>query len=188
MKILVIDDKKENRVAAREKFAEHEITTIGSYDKAIRLINREVDPYDVYMALGRHWNGIGINCDSAFMFKEKELKPKFDFDIVLVDLMMPASDYSMGDNREHSRRESMPYGFPLMIKIAMKHSKRVKAIAIVSDVNHHNHAMSATLDDLGGNISMNGVCCMFINAFNSEDGSKLWDYALKDISSMIEKE
>lgn len=153
MKILLIDDKEINREAAAKMLSENEVTTVGSYDEAVNLIQESV----------------------------------FDFDIVLVDLMMPASNRTLGDRCEHRRGELMPYGFPLMIQIAINHAGRVKNIAIVSDVNHHNHAMSAALDPLGGYggkfVEINGIRCCFVHAHIQEDGSKDWSHALERVIS-----
>jgi len=184
MKILVIDDKVVNRESAVNLLPEHEVMTVGSYDEAMDLICGVVNPRDVYKALGRPWHG-GICRDAEFDAKEKELKPNFDFDVVLIDLMMPASDRTLGDRCEHRRGEQMPYGFPLMIKVATLHSNRVKDIAVVSDVSHHNHAMSATLDCLQScyyrPVVIEGVSCSFIHARLQLDGSKDWDYTLKQV-------
>jgi len=187
MKILVIDDKKENREAAIQLLSNHEVTTIGTYDEALNLIKQTVADDDVLRALGRSLRGC-ITIDNEFQAKVVELTPKFDFDIVLIDLMMPASDRTLGHGCEHTRGVSVPYGFPLMIKVAMAHAERVKHIAIVSDVNHHNHAMSAALDPLGGYgtcgpVMMNGIPCSFIHAHLQQDGSKDWNYALKRVIS-----
>lgn len=186
MRILVIDDREINREAALAQLADHEVTVVSSYDEALNLISGSVPRDDVLRALGRSRRG-GNCIDDEFRAKEEELRPKFNFEIVLVDLMMPASDRTLGQGCEHRRGDPMPYGFPLMIKIAMEYPEKVNHIAIVSDVNHHNHAMSAALDPLGGyydsRLKMNGIDCCFIHAHLKEDGSKNWDYALKRVVS-----
>jgi len=186
MKILVIDDNEKNRKAAVAMLTEHEVVIVASYDEAMDLILGRVNNYDVLRALGRPTDR-GICIDDEFRAKVAELMPKFDFDLAFVDLMMPASDQTLGYVCEHPRGAPMPYGFPLMINIAMRHAKQVKNIAIVSDVNHHEHAMSAALDSLGGYsgdpVEINGVHCWFIHAHLKQDGSKNWNYALKRVVS-----
>lgn len=103
----------------------------------------------------------------------------------MIDLMMPASDQALGSGCKHRRGESMPYGFPLMFHVAREHGERVKAMAVVSDVNHHHHAMSASLDWLveyscqKSSMKINDVPCKFIHARFNVDGSKDWTEAFE---------
>ena len=186
MKILVIDDKQRNRDSAIKTLNGHEVTVVSSCDEARELINGKVPWKKVYAALGRSTNVGGINMDSEYMAKENELRPVFDFEVVLLDLMMPARG-GMSCTVPYPGDEEVPFGFPLMIEIAWRKSNVVKHIAIVSDVNHHKHVMSASLDALGGydlgtNILINGVKCHFQHArMIGESGqeAKDWSASLK---------
>jgi len=109
MKVLVIDDKIENLVAANTQFAGcAELTTVGTYDDGQELI-----------------------------------KEKHDFDVVLVDLLMPASKQAQGQKGAQFVGQEMPVGIFLALLAAKNGAKYV---AVFTDSNHHDHPASACLD------------------------------------------
>ena len=68
------------------------------------------------------------------------------FDIVLTDLMMPkGSRDTMSPKGMEYIFDQLPYGFPLALLAA---KQNVPYIAIVTDINHHDHPMSACIDNL----------------------------------------
>ncbi len=183
MKILVVDDKQQNRDSALETLKEHEVTVASSFDEAREIVTGDVPMEKVQKALGRGRGPITI--DDAFRAMRKEMAPKFDFEVVLLDLMMPVSG-GLSDTVPDARwsKEEAPFGFPLMIEIAKRKGDVVKRIAICSDVNHHKHVMSAALDALGGDYSgsyttINGVPCHFVHAWTLDDGTKDWQFCLR---------
>lgn len=71
---------------------------------------------------------------------------KHEFDVVLVDLMLPASsEYQSSKGLDFAGQE-MPVGVFLAIKAAMHGAKFV---AVLTDTNHHDHPASACLDYFG---------------------------------------
>lgn len=95
MKILVIDDKTIHIEAARAQFADHKLTTAGSYDEGKRLI------YGSYSA------------------------PPQYFDAVLVDLLMPASGEAQVQDGLRFVGQEMPIGIFLALAAAMNGAKYV---------------------------------------------------------------
>jgi CheY-like chemotaxis protein len=64
MKILVIDDKKVNRVSAQQTIAGHDLTIVGNYDEAVRQLDSQewdVVLTDLLMPAGRDaQGGVGL--------------------------------------------------------------------------------------------------------------------------------
>jgi CheY-like chemotaxis protein len=120
MKILVIDDKATHLAAAKAQLGDHELTTAQSYDDglaAIRGTRNRAKPWE-YENAGQ-------------------------FDAVLVDLLMPASNESQGpEGYEHVGKE-MPVGIFLALLAAQKGAKYV---AVLTDSSHHDHPASACFD------------------------------------------
>jgi CheY-like chemotaxis protein len=119
MKILVIDDGAVNLRAATAQLKGHELTLAGSYDEGLALIqgekNKETHEYD---------------------------QPG-QYDVVLTDLMMPASDYMLGPKGWDFAGQEMPVGIFLALLAAQKGAKYV---AIFTDGGHHDHPAFACLD------------------------------------------
>jgi len=76
------------------------------------------------------------------------LRPKDNqFDVVLTDLLMiKGGPQTMGNEGMKYIFDELPYGFPIAFLAA---KLGVPYIAIVTDVNHHNHPMSAAIDPIG---------------------------------------
>lgn len=70
------------------------------------------------------------------------LKKEHDFEVVLVDLLMPASKQSLGRNL-HLAGEEMPVGIFLAILAAKNGAKYV---GVLTDMDHHSHPASACFD------------------------------------------
>ncbi len=96
------------------------------------------------------------------------------FDVVLSDLLMPASDRSMGKEGLKFVGEEMPVGFALALMAALR---GVKYVAVVTATNHHDHPLSAMLDEFvsylpqGGDFLREGVRPRFL-----VNGSRLGFY------------
>ena len=113
MRILVVDDNEINQAAARAQLSDYDLTVVGSYDEAEKLINREM----------------------ASVPGEKK------FDVVLADLLMPASGLGMCSNILSG--QEMPIGIFLALLAAKNGAKQV---AVFTDCNHHAHPVSACFD------------------------------------------
>lgn len=66
-----------------------------------------------------------------------------DFEVVLVDLMMPASNRSMGREGDKFVGQEMPVGVFLALLAAKNGAKYV---SLITDTNHHDHPASACID------------------------------------------
>lgn len=115
LKILVIDDSPVHQEAARKQLDEkYDLTVVGSYDEG-RILLGYTD----------RWSRTD----------------KHDFDVVLADLLMPAS-YAEG-NGGKGGGEEMPVGIFLAL-LAAKNGARY--VAMLTDSDHHSHPASACLD------------------------------------------
>lgn len=117
MKILVIDDSRIHQNAAHEQLKDHDLTVVKTYDEAHRLI------------VGSDRDGHGHH-------------EKHDFDVVLVDLLMPASLTKLS----HSFKwvdQVMPVGIFLAL-LAAKFG--AKYVGLLTDTHHHDHPAAACLD------------------------------------------
>lgn len=120
MKILVIDDNPINRTAAEKQLGnEHELTVVGTYDEGRTLLGYE--RYD---------------CRSN----------KHDFDVVLVDLLMPPSMQMQTTQSRTQTWGEMPVGIFLALLAAKNGAKYV---GILTD-DHHSHPASACFDAFNG--------------------------------------
>lgn len=99
------------------------------------------------------------------------------FDIALLDLLMPAETTTLGPDAraEHVGRE-IAIGFPLLLSLAGWIGK----IAVATDMNHHNHPMSAAVDWFLGDrkLVVNGATVLIMHAPMCEDGTKNWGKVL----------
>lgn len=150
MKILVIDDTAANLDAAMSQLRDHEVVTVSSYDEAFKLV-----------------------CHFDYNWAKEN---KVDFDVVLIDLMMPAGRIRQGKNGMRFVGQEMPLGIFLALQAIRS---GVKYVALLTDINHHDHPASAALDHLelirlGGTI---------FEATNNAGFPKRWDEALKSLLS-----
>lgn len=120
MRILVIDDNPLHQESARQTLGDHDLTVASTYDEAHRLIYGETD------------------CTG-----ERQKPPEQIFDVVLSDLLMPASGMAIGEEGKKYIGQEMPVGFALSLMAALSGAKYV---AVVTDTDHHDHPASAMLD------------------------------------------
>jgi len=84
------------------------------------------------------------------------------FDVALLDLLMPAEADKLGEEGLQYLGESIPVGYPLSVKLA---TLGILYVVVATDTNHHNHPASAIMD-------------WFINKPFTVAGSKvLWIHA-----------
>lgn len=164
LKILVVDDEKNHRRSAELLLKGHDLTIVGSYDEARNALTSKTD-YDKARqslpdllekaGLPRTFNPYQENKDAS----EVDMKKYHDadkmadelatthpnFDVVLVDLMMPASREAQGGEGMQFVGKQLPVGtFLILLALAAG----VKNIAMVTDTNHHHHPASAALDPI----------------------------------------
>lgn len=73
---------------------------------------------------------------------QNELR-QFDFEVVLVDLLMPASRQQQGEKGIRFVGQEMPVGIFLAL-LAAKNG--AKCVAVLTDSDHHSHPASACFD------------------------------------------
>ena len=114
MKILVIDDNPIHQDAARRQLGgEHSLVTTDSYGEGQTILRGKGD------------------------------FPEGFFDVVLVDLLMPAYGYPLADEGLRFAGKEMPVGIFLALLAAKKGAKYV---AVLTDSDHHSHPASACFD------------------------------------------
>ena len=124
MKILVVDDSERHQESARRLLGEkHDVTIVSNPDEAVEKLRTEY--YD--------------------REKQAYLRRPFPYDAVLLDLLMPATKAAMGDKGMHFVGQLMPYGYSLALFAIQQGAPRV---GILTEMNHHEHPMSAALDPL----------------------------------------
>lgn len=100
----------------------------------------------------------------------EELQQEHPYDVVFTDLMLPMDD--KGLYAEAFRRgELVPYGFVIVLRAALY---KAKYVALVTDINHHTHAMAIAMDSIAHcgydrwgqrpRFNINGATCMFAYA------------------------
>ncbi|MBI2482857.1 hypothetical protein HYV74_01605 [Candidatus Uhrbacteria bacterium] len=156
MKILVIDDTRTNLDAAKQVLPEHELTLVTDYDRAYKLLERPKANYDaVQEELKRRGFRNEYDRDASKQERdatrversrlEVELCPPPPFDAVLCDLLMPAGRTTQGPKGERYVGQEMPVGWALALMAVLQGAKHV---AVVTNLNHHDHPAAAMLDRL----------------------------------------
>lgn len=154
MRILVIDDSTIHRTSAEQTLVGHDVTIVGTYDEAHKLLRKPEASFEAMEAELKR-RGFKSLYDQTASKEERdasrmewerlkqELCPPPSFDVVLSDLLMPASRMTMGSEGMKFVGQEMPVGFALAL-MASQHG--AKYVAVVTDTNHHNHPASAMLD------------------------------------------
>ena len=141
MRILVFDDSPQNQQSARAQFKDHDLTVIGTFNEASDLLTP--------LVYGDQPN------------------PKFrKFDVVLTDMMVPASDRSLGGSARNYAGQEMPLGSIIALQALYA---GVKKVALVTDTNHHDHPASAALDSFQGGMekpSLVGDASLYCTNYN----------------------
>ncbi len=152
MRILIIDDTPANLKAAEQTLAGHQLTLVGSYDDAYKLLE---EPSADYKEVEAELKRLGYNRrpdlsqeeKNAFQKEqarlEKELRPAGNFDVVLCDMMMPAGKRIQVSNDLVG--QLMPVGFALVLDAVLHGAKYV---GMLTDGDHHNHPAVAWIDRL----------------------------------------
>lgn len=171
MRILVIDDSAANLAQAKEQLQGHELTLVSTYDAARKVLEVTFDNSDQGPARTKYRqllaeagypgkfdeyssDKIGTEKYQAYRQTSKalfdqcvgEFKCYPQFDAVLSDLMLPASEKTLGPKGYQHIGKEMPLGTFLLL-LAMR--ARVKKVGLVTDTNHHDHPASAAVDAFG---------------------------------------
>jgi len=112
LRILVVDDNETHRKSAQAQLGKtNTVSVVGTYDEAQKLL------------AGTYVSGNGREGMETF-------------DMVLVDLLMPASGRAQGDKGQQYVGEEMPVGIFLALLAAKQGAKHV---AVFTDSDHHSH-------------------------------------------------
>ncbi len=156
LKVLVFDDSEIHRKSAQLLLGQdYDLTVVGTYDEAQEALVEKIDhdknkkifaekfgdsePYkrDIDDAL----RGERI---AFYNGEARELATTYpDFDIVLTDLLVPASRQAQGDAGRKFVGQEMPLGTTIAL---LAICAGVKKVAVVTDMNHHHHPASAAFD------------------------------------------
>lgn len=120
LNILVVDDNKIHLEAAVAQLKDgNNIKVVSDFDEGMRLLEGDYD--------------------------ENFKRVPHGFEMVLVDLLIPAGQHCMGPKGEKYVGQEMPIGIFLAL-VAAKNG--AKYVGILSDMDHHDHPASACLDGL----------------------------------------
>lgn len=186
MKILVIDDNPLNRESAKQTIIGHDLLVVDGWDAAMNVLGTRYDkeaikaklvaaglpavPEEVSATWSRPWseenNNTWKSWWAAYDKSQKESQIPY-WDVVLSDLLMPASRETMGDKGMKFVGQEMPLGFAIVLLAALNGAKYV---AVATATNHHHHPAVAALDrfrpDYGRpakpNFVINGAKAMFM--------------------------
>ncbi|MCX6716009.1 MAG: hypothetical protein NT077_03250 [Candidatus Taylorbacteria bacterium] len=155
MKILVFDDNKINQAAARAQLGkDHDLTVVGTYDQAQELLKPQYDYKKASAALKEQFGDF-----SPYRSNDEAMKARYfaaakvadeqvttypDFDVVLTDLLVPASEQAQGSKGLEFAGEEMPVGIFIGLLAAVK--GHAKFVAVFTDSDHHSHPASACFD------------------------------------------
>ena len=155
MKILVFDDSQIHREAAKLSLMGHDLTVVGTYDEAQDALVPKCDHgHGVALFKAKYGNTDPYACPEP----EKAIRMAYyhecmkrattysNFDVVMTDLLVPASRRSQGRDMQGLVGKEMPLGIMIAL-LAL--SVGVKNVAVVTDMNHHEHPASAAVDCFG---------------------------------------
>jgi CheY-like chemotaxis protein len=160
MKVLVIDDTRVHRSAAKQTLVGHDVTVCSTHEEAVTLLSVRYDKEEIIRKLiaqglpSTHGDVDSKNKEACNLWWAAHDKAKLEslipyWDVVLCDLLMPAGPMAQGGEGKKYVGQEMAVGWSLALKAAQNGARYV---AVVTDMNHHCHPASAMLDDLDGHI------------------------------------
>ena len=191
LNVLVIEDSKRHQEAAVEQLEArgHKVTVASSLIEAEILlegIDLEELPSCWLDAFGDEYVKEDIRRWQVPEFRERY--PLAAFDVVLTDMNLPASKGLTGVHPKVLKEGLVPLGFIFALRAA---ARGARYVAMVTDTNHHNSAMSAALDAFAGpdgdeshTFNIDGARVMFRHAPTVKSGEgwvKDWGHVLGDL-------
>lgn len=149
MRILVFDDNEINRAAAYAQLKDHDLTVVGTYDEAQELLTPQVDEDKVSSILKNQFGDKEEERDLMKYFAAIDMARQQAiiypaFDVVLTDLLVPASSWMQGEKGREFVGKEMPLGIFIGLMAAVR--ARAKYVAVFTDKGHHSHPASACFD------------------------------------------
>lgn len=155
LKVLVFDDTKVHRTSARLLLAQdYDLTIVSTYDEARDALKPKTD-HDLSSRLfAEKYTGSAYDEHperEQRIAYDRECDQKAtthpDFDVVLTDLLVPASREAQGGEGMKFVGQEMPLGTTIALQALMM---GIKKVAVVTDMNHHHHPASAAFDCFAG--------------------------------------
>jgi CheY-like chemotaxis protein len=160
LKVLVFDDAELHRQSATLLLGQdYDLTVVGTYDEAQAALLEKTDldkMENIFAEKFGDCHPYKAGIDDVLRreridFYHGEAKEQAttypDFDIVLTDLLVPASGQAQGGEGMKFIGQEMPLGTTIAL-LAL--CAGVKKVAVVTDMNHHHHPASAAFDCLNG--------------------------------------
>lgn len=154
LKVLVFDDNEIHRAAACAQLKDHDLMVVGTYDEAQKLleprINRDKVNEILHSQFGdsKPWQSSDKAKKAEYFAAEKVAVEQATtypgFDVVLSDLLVPASNQQLGSGGYRFAGQEMPVGIFIGLLAAVK--ARARYVAIFTDSSHHAHPASACFD------------------------------------------
>ena len=118
------------------------LTPVCDDDRAEQIFTDKYGDSEPY----RHSGLTEVQRSERFSFYNEARKmatTRPDFDVVLTDLLVPASSKQLGPKGEKHVGQEMPLGTVIALRAL---AVGVKKVAVVTDMNHHDHPASAAFD------------------------------------------
>lgn len=154
MKILVFDDSQIHRDAAKAQLVGYDLTVVGTYDEAQELLKPKTDWKKQDQILKNQFGDFDFYKSedtekkqayrAARKIAEEQATTFPGFDVVLTDLLVPASKQSQGSGSYKLIGQEMPVGIFIGLLAAVR--ARAKYVAVFTDSDHHSHPASACFD------------------------------------------
>jgi CheY-like chemotaxis protein len=165
MNILVFDDNEFNRLSAKLTLVEHNLIIVGTYDEAEDALLQnpnELKWMEIRESILKE-AGISPYFDPNPKWEPKEKIKKYweideiareravirvDFDVVMTDLMVPASARAQGPDGKKFIGQEMPLGTSIAL---LAITRGIKNVSVVTNMSHHDHPAAATFDRFKSN-------------------------------------
>ena len=154
MNILVFDDNPIHRAAAVAQLKGHDLTVVGTYDEARDFVSSKYDWKKEHAILDAQFPDFNYHKSddeekkTAYAVAREVAREQAttypDFDVVLTDLLVPASQDTQGGQGMRYVGQEMPVGIFIGLLAAVK--GRAKFVAVFTDSDHHSHPASACFD------------------------------------------
>jgi len=203
MRILVVESDDLQQQAAREQLSDHELTIARDFIGAMWVMAERVDEEAFRRILPESEIPVSFDWTSSsdFLFGDALAKKigamePFPFDVVLTNMMVRRGGGRY--DKDGSRNESGPFGFPIVLRAALRGAKFV---AMVSGMDFERNYFSRYITRLGTPLPVgddnrykpsfviNGATTMFVFAALTAESSREvrridWARILRDLTTI----
>ena len=159
LRVLVVDDNPVHLKAAEQTLADCELTTCSTHDEAHELLLPKYDEEKRDLLYKKY---MGESLSSNEFWERVCEESRFPYwDAVLCDLLMPAGERAQGDQGLRFVGQEMAIGWGLALNAV---ENGAKYVAVVTDMDHHDHPASALLDNVSEHVfQMDNSRILFTN-------------------------